>query len=212
MAARQEDPVIRKVRSVAASLLASFLVLGAAASAFASDWEVDPVHSRVGFGVRHMMVSTVHGTFTKFTSIIQVDDADIGKSKIHIEIDASSIDTGNAKRDEHLRSPDFFDTAKFPKIVFDATKVDKKGDDALNVGGNLTIKGVTRPVVLKVTGLTGEVKDPMGGVRRGATVQAKINRKDFGLTWNKAMEAGGVVVGEDVTIDLDLELSKKKAG
>ena len=197
-------------RSLLASALSSVLLFGAA-SALASDWDLDASHSRVGFGVRHMMVSTVHGSFGKFTGGVALDDADITKSKVHLEIDASSITTQNDKRDEHLRSPDFFDAAKFPKIVFDSTKVEKRGADGLNVTGNLTIKNVTKPVVLTVSGLTGEVKDPWGGVRRGATATTKINRKDFGLTWNKALETGGVVVGDDVTIELEVELSKKKA-
>jgi len=198
------------IRQVLASVIASALVLGASASALASDWDIDPAHSRVGFGVKHMMLSTVHGTFTKYTGAIALDDKDIAKSTAHIEIDAASIDTANAKRDEHLKSPDFFDTAHFPKITFDSTKVEKRGADGLNIAGNLTIKNVTKPVVLTVSGLTGEVKDPWGGIRRGASAQAKINRKDFGLTWNKTLETGGVVVGDEITIDLEVELTKKK--
>jgi polyisoprenoid-binding protein YceI len=200
----------RSFRSTLASAFAGLLVLGASASAFASDWDVDSSHSRVGFGVRHMMVSTVHGTFAKYTGTVALDDADITKSKVHLEIDATSIDTGNEKRDEHLKSPDFFDTAHFPKIVFDATRVEKRGADGLSLTGNLTIKSTTKPVVLTVSGLTGEVKDPWGGTRRGATAQAKISRKDFGLTWNKGLETGGVVVGDEVTLELEVELAKKK--
>jgi polyisoprenoid-binding protein YceI len=202
----------RTSRSIVSSALAAFLslgVLGASASAFASNWDVDATHSKVGFGVRHMMVSTVHGSFAKYTGTVALDDADVTKSKIHLEIDASSINTGVDKRDEHLRSADFFDVAHFPKIVFDSTRIEKHGADALAVTGNLTIKNVTKPVVLTVSGLTGEVKDPWGGTRRGATAQAKINRKDFGLGWNKALETGGVVVGEDVTLELEVELAKK---
>ncbi len=200
----------RSFRSAFAPALAGLLVLGASASALASDWDIDPSHSRVGFGVRHMMVSTVHGKFAKYTGTIAIDDADVSKSKAHIEIDAASIDTGNEQRDNHLKSPDFFDAAKFPKIVFDSTKVEKRGADGLNLAGNLTIKNVTKPVVLTVSGFTPEVKDPWGGVRRGATAQAKISRKDFGLTWNKSLETGGVVVGDEVTIELEVELTKKK--
>src|ERR1700724_3660505 len=111
----------RPLRSAMMSALAGVLWFGVSASALASDWEIDPGHSRVGFGVRHMMVSTVHGTFDKYTGSLALDDADIAKSKAHIEIDAASVDTGNAKRDEHLKSPDFFDVAHFPKITFDAT-------------------------------------------------------------------------------------------
>jgi polyisoprenoid-binding protein YceI len=196
-------------RSFLATTFAAALALGAT-TALASDWDVDASHSRVGFGVRHMMVSTVHGAFKTFTGAVAFDDKDVTKSKVHIEIDAASVDTGNGKRDEHLKSPDFFDTAKFPKITFDSTKVEKKSADALDVTGNLTIKNVTKPVVLSVTGLTGEVNDPWGGTRRGATATTKINRKDFGLGWNKALETGGVVVGDDVTIELEVELAKKK--
>lgn len=198
----------RSLRSTFTSALAGLLVLGASATALASDWDIDSGHSRVGFAVKHMMVSTVHGTFGKYTGAITLDDADVTKSKAHLEIDAGSITTGNDKRDEHLRSPDFFDVAHFPKIVFDATRVEKVGADGLNLTGNLTIKNVTKPVVLAVSGFTGEVKDPWGMTRRGATAQTKINRKDFGLSWNKALEAGGVVVGEDVTIELEVELVK----
>jgi len=200
----------RSLRSALVSAFAGVLVLGASASALASDWEVDASHSRTGFAIKHMMVSTLHGSFTKYTGAVTIDDADLTKSKAHIEIDTSSVDTGNAKRDEHLKSPDFFDSAKFPKIVFDSTKVEKRGADGLVLTGNLTIKNVTRSVVLNVSGLTGEAKDPWGGVRRGATAQAKINRKDFGLTWNKALESGGMLVGEDVNLELEVELTKKK--
>jgi polyisoprenoid-binding protein YceI len=201
----------RSFRSTIVSLLAGSLFVGASATALASDWDVDSAHSHVGFAVRHMMVSTVRGTFDKYTGWISLDDNDIAKSKAHFDIDATSIDTGNPKRDEHLRSPDFFDAARFPKITFDSTKVEKRGPSELSLTGNLTIKDITKPVVFSISGLSGEVKDPWGSVRRGATAQTKINRKDFGLTWNKALEAGGVVVGDEVTIELEVELTKKKS-
>jgi polyisoprenoid-binding protein YceI len=200
----------RWFRSATRVAAAAFLVVGTSASAFASDWDIDAGHSHVGFAVRHMMVSTVHGTFDKYAGTLALDDAEITKSKAHFEIDAASINTDNPKRDEHLRSPDFFDVAHYPKITFDSVKVDKHGAGELTVLGNLTIRNVTRPVVFTVSGLTGEVKDPWGGIRRGASAQAKINRKDFGLTWNKTLEAGGVVVGDEVTIELEVELTKKK--
>ncbi|HEY4015311.1 MAG TPA: YceI family protein [Polyangiaceae bacterium] len=201
---------MRSLRSLAASAAAGLLFIGASATAFASDWDVDSAHSQVGFSVRHMMVSTVHGTFDKYTGWIALDDGDIAKSKAHFDIDATSIDTGNAKRDEHLRSPDFFDVTKFPKITFESSKVDRRGPGELTLSGNLTIKNVTKPVVFSVSGLSGEVKDPWGMTRRGASATAKINRKDFGLTWNKSIEAGGVVVGDEVTLTLEVELTKKK--
>jgi polyisoprenoid-binding protein YceI len=195
--------------------LASFLAVPAAAwllfaqPALASDWEVDASHSQVGFSVRHMMVSNTRGKFTKFAGKVALDDKDVTKSVVDVEIDVSSIDTAEPKRDEHLRAEDFFDAKKFPKMKFKSTQITKSGDKLL-VTGDLTIKNVTKPVVLTVEGLSPEVKDPWGGVRRGATATAKINRKDFGLTWNKVLEAGGVAVGEEIAIQLDLELVKKK--
>jgi polyisoprenoid-binding protein YceI len=197
------------LRKFASTALASAFVL-ASASALASDWDVDSAHTHVGFGVKHMMISTVHGAFKTFTGTVNLDDGDIARSKIHLDVDAASITTDNDKRDEHLRSPDFFDTAHFPKIVFDSTSIQKLGPDRLNVTGNLTIKNVTKPVVLAVTGLSGEVKDPWGGTHRGASATAKISRKDFGLSWNKALETGGVVVGDDVNLELEIDVVKKK--
>jgi polyisoprenoid-binding protein YceI len=195
--------------AVTSAAVAGAVLLGATAPALAASWELDAAHSTVGFAVRHMMVSTVRGSFAKYTGTISINDADLSKSTAHIEIDAASIHTGNDKRDDHLRSPDFFDVAKFPKLVFDATHVERRGPEALALAGNLTIKNVTRPITLEVTGFTGEVKDPWGGIRRGATATAKISRKDFGLNWNAALETGGVVVGDEVTITLEVELTKK---
>jgi polyisoprenoid-binding protein YceI len=194
--------------------LSSILAIPAAAlllaqTAFASTWDIDASHSGVGFSVRHMMVSNTHGKFTKFTGTVALDDKDVTKSTVQVDIDIASIDTGDAKRDEHLRSEEFFDAKKFPKMTFKSTKVVKSGDKLL-VTGDLTLKNVTKPVVLTVEPLTAEVKDPWGGVRRGTTATTKINRKDFGLTWNKALEAGGVAVGEEISIQLELELVKKK--
>jgi polyisoprenoid-binding protein YceI len=201
----------RSFRSVFTSALAGVLVLGASASALASDWDVDAAHSHIGFAVKHMMISTVKGEFGKYSGTVTLDDGgDLTKAKAHLAIDASSVTTGNDKRDEHLKSPDFFDAAHFPTLTFDSTKVEKHGANGLLITGNLTIKNITKPVVLTVSDLSGEVKDPWGGTRRGATATAKINRKDFGLTWNKALEAGGVVVGDDVNLEFEVELAKKK--
>ena len=188
-------------------------LLGLAIAAFpviaqAADFDIDTAHTRVGFGVRHLMVSTVHGTFGKFTGAVVLDDQDVTKSKVNLEIDVASIDTREPKRDDHLRSPDFFDAAKFPKMTFKSTKVEKDGD-GLKVTGDLTIKAITKPVVLKVGALSQEVKDPWGGTRRGTTASAKISRKDVGLTWNKALDGGSVVVGDEVAIELEVELVKK---
>lgn len=195
--------------------LSSIFALPAAAwllfaqPALASNWDIDTSHSGVGFSVRHMMVSNTRGKFTKFTGALALDDKDVTKSTVNVDIDAASVDTSDQKRDEHLRGEDFFDVKKFPKLTFKSTKIDKSGEKLL-VTGNLTIKNVTKSVVLTVEPLTPEVKDAWGGFRRGATATTKINRKDFGLTWNKALEAGGLAVGEDISIQLELELLKKK--
>jgi polyisoprenoid-binding protein YceI len=146
------------------------------------------------------------------TGEVTLDEKDPTKSSVNVEIDASTIDTREPKRDAHLKSPDFFDVAKYPKITFKSTKVEKAGKGKLKVIGDLTMRGMTKPVTLAVEGPTAEVKDIMGGLSRGASATAKINRKDWGLTWNKPLEAaGGVLVGDDVTLSLDVELHKKMA-
>jgi polyisoprenoid-binding protein YceI len=198
--------VTRLARGAALGLVLAFVP----GLALAADFDVDTAHTRVGFAVRHMMVSNVRGTFAKFAGSVALDDQDVTRSAVHLDIDVASIDTDNAKRDEHLRSADFFDAAKYPTITFKSTKVARAGD-GLDVAGNLTIKNVTRPVVLKVGPLASETKDPWAGTRRGATATAKISRKAFGLTWNKALEGGGVVVGDEITIELEVELVKKVA-
>jgi polyisoprenoid-binding protein YceI len=175
----------------------------------AETWSLDPDHSSIGFTVRHMMVSNVKGTFGTFKGIAEVDEKDITRSMISVTIDTASINTGVPKRDEHLRSADFFDTAKYPTMTYVSKRVEKSGNDRLKVYGDLTLHGITKPVVLDVEGPTKVYKDPQGKLRRGASATAKINRKDFGLTWNKVIEAGGVLVGEEVNISLEAEFVKK---
>jgi polyisoprenoid-binding protein YceI len=175
----------------------------------AATWQIDPDHSSFQFKVRHLMVSNVKGDFTKVKGAVTMDDNDVSNLNVEVTIDAASVNTGHAKRDEHLRAADFFDVAKYPTITFVSKKVMKDGSDRLKVAGDLTMHGVTREVTVNVEGPTQQVKDPWGNFRRGATGTAKINRKDFGLTWNRALETGGVVVGEDVDIFVEIELIKK---
>ncbi len=189
--------------------LSTIIALALPAFAFASTWTIDSDHSNVGFKVRHLMVSNVKGSFEKHTGTVEIDDKDITKSKVEVSIDTNSINTNVQKRDEHLRSADFFNVAKFPTMTFVSKKVATAGKDNLKVTGDLTLHGVTRQVVLDVEGLSKESKDPWGNMRRGATATTTINRKDFGLVWNKALETGGVAVGEEVTITLEIEMIKK---
>jgi polyisoprenoid-binding protein YceI len=174
----------------------------------AATWTIDPDHSNVGFKVRHLMVSNVKGSFEKQTGTVDINDKDITKSKVEVTIDTNSINTNVQKRDEHLRSADFFDVAKFPTMTFVSKKVAKAGQDKLKVTGDLTLHGVTKEVVLDVEAISKESKDPWGNLRRGTTATTKINRKDFGLLWNKALETGGVAVGEEVFITLEIEMIK----
>jgi len=175
----------------------------------AATWQIDPDHSSFQFKVRHLMVSNVKGDFTKVKGAVTMDDKDISNLNVELTIDAASVNTGHAQRDEHLRGADFFDVAKYPTIIFVSKKVMKDGPDRLKVTGDLTIHGVTREVTVNVEGPTQEIKDPRGNFRRGAAGTARINRKDFGLIWNRALETGGVVVGEDVDIFVEIELIKK---
>jgi polyisoprenoid-binding protein YceI len=188
--------------------ISTIIALALPAIASATIWTIDPDHSNVGFKVRHLMVSNVKGSFEKHTGTVDINDKDITKSKVEVTIDTNSINTSVQKRDEHLRSADFFDVAKFPTMTFVSKKVAKAGKDKLKVTGDLTLHGVTREVVLDVEGPSKESKDPWGVIRRGATASTKINRKDFGLVWNKALETGGVAVGEEITISLEIEMIK----
>ncbi|MDD2898321.1 MAG: YceI family protein [Desulfuromonadaceae bacterium] len=191
------------------ALISTIVTLALPAFASASTWTIDPDHSNVGFKVRHLMVSNVKGSFDKFSGTVEINDKDITKSKVAVNIDTKSINTNVNKRDEHLRSADFFDVAKYPVMTFVSKKVAKAGADRLNITGDLTLHGVTREVVLAVEGPSQESKDPWGNIRRGATATTKINRKDFGLVWNAALETGGVAVGEDIAITLEVEMIKK---
>jgi polyisoprenoid-binding protein YceI len=189
--------------------IAAVITLTLPLAAFASTWTIDPDHSNIGFKVKHLMVSNVKGSFDKNSGTVDINDKDFTKSKVEVTIDTNSINTNVQKRDEHLRSADFFDVAKFPIMTFVSKKVAKAGKDKLKVTGDLTLHGVTRSVVLDVEGPSAESKDPWGKIRRGASASTKINRKDFGLTWNKALETGGVVVGEEITITLEIEMIKQ---
>ena len=189
--------------------ISTIIALALPTFAFATTWTIDPDHSNVGFKVRHLMVSNVKGNFDKHTGVVEINDKDITKSKVEVSIDTNSINTNVHKRDEHLRSADFFDVAKYPAMTFVSKKVAKAGKDKLKVTGDLTLHGITKQVVLDVEGPTKESKDPWGNIRKGATATTKINRKDFGLVWNAALETGGVAVGEEITITLEIEMIKK---
>lgn len=190
--------------------ISTIVALALPALASATIWNIDPDHSNIGFKVRHLMVSNVKGSFDKHTGVVDINDKDITKSKVQITIDTASINTNVVKRDEHLRSADFFDVAKYPTMTFVSKKVAKAGKDKLKVTGDLTLHGITKEVVLVVEGPTNESKDPWGNIRKGATASTKINRKDFGLVWNAALETGGVAVGEEVAINLEIEMIKAK--
>jgi polyisoprenoid-binding protein YceI len=190
------------------SVVSSILVLAFPLIVSATTWNIDPDHSNVGFKVRHLMVSNVKGSFDKFTGTVDVNEKDITKSKVEVSIDTKSVNTNVIKRDDDLRSPNFLDVAKYPVMTFSSKKVAKAGKGKLKVTGDLTLHGVTKEVVLDVEGPTSESKDPWGNIRKGASATTKINRKDFGLTWNKALETGGVVVGDEVQILLEVEMIK----
>ena len=172
----------------------------------ASPWSIDPAHSNAHFTVRHMMISNVRGEFSLVSGNVQLDPSDVTRTQIDVEIKAASINTREEKRDAHLRSADFFDVEKYPDITFRSKRIVAKGEGDFQVLGDLTIHGVTREVAFAVEGPTPVVKDPWGNLRIGITANAKINRKDFGLVWNALVEGGGVLVGEEVKIELDAEL------
>ncbi|ARJ39277.1 hypothetical protein SporoP8_10580 [Sporosarcina ureae] len=171
-------------------------------------WNVDTAHSTVEFSVRHMMISNVKGTFNEFQATIEADPQDLTDASIDFTIDANSIDTRKPDRDNHLRSADFFDVENFPNLSFKATAIEKTSDNTYDITGDFTIKDTTKPVTFQVT-FEGIAKDPMSGDEAaGFTGHTKINRKDFGLTWNAALETGGVVVSDEVKINIEIQLRK----
>ncbi len=174
-------------------------------------WQIDNTHSQVTFSVRHMMVTTVKGQFNVLSGKLEIDEQHPENSWVEAEVDAASIDTRDDRRDGHLRSPDFFDAANYPTITFKSTKVEAVGDHEYRVSGDLTIHGVTRQVTFDAE-YSGQLKDPYGMQRAGLSAKATINRKDFGLNWNQALESGGVLVGDKVTLEIDLAAVRAAVG
>ncbi len=171
-------------------------------------WNIDPVHTVAEFKVKHMMISNVKGQFTDVKGVLTLDETALTDSHIEAVIDAASVHTRDAQRDAHLKSADFFAVEKFPTLSFKSTNVSRVRDGELAVAGDLTIHGVTRKVVFTVEGPTAPGKDPWGNTRMGLSATTKINRKDFGLTWNAALETGGILVGDEVTITLEVQFVK----
>ncbi len=186
-------------------------VVSLAGSAFAADvYQIDPAHTSVGFSITHMVINTVHGRFGDVAGTVTVDpDASNALVEAQATIQAKSVDTGIEKRDNHLRSPDFFDVAKFPTITFVSKRLEKQGGQTVLVG-DFTMHGVTKELSLPIT-LKGPIKDPWGNLRLGVSAAGSLNRKDYGVTWNKALEAGGVMLGEEVQIQIDAEAVKQAA-
>lgn len=196
-----------------ASTIAVFALLIAQAGSPAlalGDWQIDSRHAVAQFSIRHMMVANVRGTFTGITGSANFDGKKVKGLAVDATIDAKTVNTGEEKRDEHLRGAEFFDVAKYPSITFKSKKAVESGKGSFKLKGDLTMHGITREVELSVEGPTAVVKDPWGNERVGATATTKVNRKDFGIEYNKLLEAGGAVIGDDVNITLDIELVKAK--
>jgi polyisoprenoid-binding protein YceI len=179
-----------------------------APQATTTTWNIDPVHSVAEFKVKHMMISNVKGQFTGLKGTLVLDESDITKSRVETSIEAASITTRDAQRDAHLKSADFLDVEKFPELTFKSTRISRAGEGQLKVAGDLTIHGITRNEVFTVEGPTPPAKDPWGNTRLGLSATTKINRKDFGLNWNAALETGGLLVGDEVTLTLDVQFVK----
>jgi polyisoprenoid-binding protein YceI len=198
----QSNPVCSLCRMI------MMVILLTPAAVSASTWNINPEHSSIQFQVSYMSLVNVKGSFDKFQGVVTLDEKDPAKSVIEVAIESASINTGVAKRDEHLRTDDFFDCPKYPDIRFVSKKVVPAGKQKLKVTGDLTMLGVTREVVLQVDGPTPEIKDPWGNIRRGASARTRINRQDFGMTWNRVLDAGGVMIGKLVDVIMEVELIK----
>jgi polyisoprenoid-binding protein YceI len=182
------------------------------APAATSAWKLDPNHSSAQFSVRHLGLSTVRGAFSTVNGTINFDDKDVTKSTVDVTIDVNSVDTRQPDRDKDLKSDKFFDVANNPTITFKSTKIEQVSAGKLKVTGDLTIRGTTKSVVLEVDGPTASVKDPWGNQRAAASATTKVNRQDYGVKWNAKLDNGGVVVGDDVNIIIDIEMIQQKAG
>lgn len=181
-----------------------------ATPATVSTWNLDPAHSSADFKVRHMMISNVKGSFRGLKGVLTLDEANPANSSVKASSDVNTLSTGDEQRDAHLKSADFFDAAQYPEITFQSTSVKALGGGEFQVTGDLTMHGATQPVTFAVEGLGEPAKDPWGNLRIGFTAMAKLNRKDFGLTWNAALETGGMLVGEEITITLDVQFIKQQ--
>ncbi len=184
------------------------MTTAATQSGLTTVWKIDPAHSRAEFKIRHMMISNVKGSFSSLSGTLLENIADSSLSEIDASVDISSLNTGDEQRDTHLKSADFFHQEQHPTMTFKSKTVEKKGDEEYSVTGDLTIHGITKVVTFAVEGPSSPGKDPYGNIRIGLSATTKINRKDFGLTWNAALETGGVLVGEDVQIVLDVQFIK----
>lgn len=198
------------LRTTLSASLAAVLALPVTAAT--NTWTIDPNHSSAQFAVRHLGLSTVRGAFTKVNGTVELDSSDMSKSSVNVTIDAASVDTRVEGRDKDLKSDHFFDVEKYPTITFKSTKVEQVSPGQLKVTGELTIHGTTKPVVLDVEGPTGPAKDPWGNQRMAATATTKVNRQDYNVKWNATMDNGGLVVGNDVAITIDVEMIQKPAG
>jgi polyisoprenoid-binding protein YceI len=196
----------RKFSLAAVAALVALMVI---APSTAATWNIDSAHSAAQFSVKHLMISTVRGEFSKVSGTVEWDGKNVAGIKVDATIDASTVDTREPKRDAHIKTPDFLDVEKNPTITFKSKKAVPAGPGKFSLVGDLTIRGVTKEVTLDVEGPTAEVKDPWGNLKVGAHATTKINRKDFGVNWNAALDNGGVVVSDEVAISIDLEIGRK---
>jgi polyisoprenoid-binding protein YceI len=191
-------------------LAAATLLCSLPGIAATSTWKIDPAHTSAQFAVKHLMISTVRGAFSKVNGTVTVDDQDISKSVVDVTIDVSTVDTREPSRDKDLRSEKFFDVEHFPTMTFKSKKVERVSSGKLKVTGDLTIRGVTKEVVLDIDGPTAPVTDPWGNQRAAVSATTKVNRLDYGVKWNATMDGGGVVVSDQVDITIDAEMTKQK--
>ncbi len=199
-----------KANTAAVWAIAAACILTQSTVVAAAEWSLDPAHSSAGFKVRHMMVSNVSGQFGGVTGTAEYDGKDIKSLKVNAEIDATTVNTGDKARDEHLRKADFFDVEKYPKMSFKSTKVVPQGKDKFQLVGDFTLHGVTKPVTLEVEGPSAVITDKKGGTRTGASATATLKRKDFGISYGGVLDNGGAAIGDDVKIELEIEMTKAK--